>query len=49
MLGFGKPLLGGLAVPAYGFGIILRNPLADGIVHSEVELGIGIPTLCGLA
>jgi hypothetical protein len=34
-------LLGGAAIPARGFGVVLRHALADGVHVTEVELANG--------
>ena len=43
------PLLGGLAIPADGFRVVLRHALAVGMHSAEVVLRVGVPLLGGTA
>ena len=45
----GVSLVGGLAIPLDGLGVILGHALAVGVHAPEVELGLGVSLVGGLA
>ena len=49
MLGAGNILLGGLAIPLYRLGVVLREALSVLVHEAKFDLGFGIPLLCGQA